>query len=85
MKAELIKIDGTRTTIVPKNGTDFTLSELYNYIDCDMIEVVRVGKRILVVDESGLLKRKSKNATASMLASNYIVGDVVLCDDDMVR
>lgn len=85
MKAELIKTDGSRSPLVPKNGTDFELDELYSAIGCDMIEIVRTsGGRIMVVDEEGLLKELPENPTASFLHGRLIVGDVVLCDEGMV-
>lgn len=85
MKAELISTTGERKLIVPTNGSDFSLEELYTVLGCKMIEVVPVGQRILIADEEGLLVAKQLNRTASMIAGMAIVGDVVLCDDEMLR
>lgn len=84
MRAELIKTDGTRKAIAPK-GSSFELQELYALIGCDLIQVVNAGERILIVDEEGMLTGRPINATASLLAQQPIVGDVVLCDSDMLE
>ena len=56
MKARLIKEDGRLTEIEPKNGTDFKLKELQDYIG-GLIEIVYLPNEfILIVDEEGLLK-----------------------------
>lgn len=49
--ATLIKADGTRTEIQPKNGTDFKLEELQEYVD-GYIEIVNLRNgEILVINE----------------------------------
>ena len=51
--ATLIKADGTRTEIQPKNGTDFKLEELQAYVD-GYIEIVNLRNgEILVINEDG--------------------------------
>jgi len=38
--ATLLKTDGTSIEITPGNGTDFSLADLRNYIECKYIEVI---------------------------------------------
>ena len=38
--ATLFKTDGTSIEITPGNGTDFSLADLRNYIECEYIEVI---------------------------------------------
>jgi hypothetical protein len=64
--ADLIKTDGTRCKISPKNGEWFTLEELYDYIDCGMVELIYLNNsahdegdpegKILIGDEEARLK-----------------------------
>lgn len=83
--AELIKVTGERIAISPANKTDFKLKEAAGHLQCDYIEVVNVGQdRILIVDEEGLLNGKPINPTASFLFNSTIVGDVILCDSNML-
>lgn len=85
MRAEVIFTTGQRTSIMPENGTNFSLNELYDYIGCETVEIVRVGNRLMIVDEDGLAHGKKINSTASFLANQPIVGNVVLCDASMIR
>ena len=38
--AKLFRTDGTAMDITPKNGTDFQLDELYEALDCELVEVI---------------------------------------------
>lgn len=38
--ATLLKADGASIEITPSNGTDFSLADLCNYIECEHIEVI---------------------------------------------
>lgn len=62
-----ITVDGQITEITPKNGTDFSLEEFYEYTNCDCIENVYLpNDKIMVVDEEGALRENRKvNETAS--------------------
>ena len=85
MESEIIKSDGSRIVIEPKNGTDFQLSELQEIVG-GMIEIVYLSnERIMVVNEEGLLLDLPYNADASVMAMNVIVGDVLICDSDKVK
>lgn len=88
-KAKLYKTDGTILEVVPSNGTDFQLDELQEMVD-GLIEIVSAGKgKIMVIDEEGKLKPKPINNAATLIymqAGYYdtIVGDALVCDDEMV-
>ena len=57
MKAILLKTDGTSVEVMPENGTDFQLPELYALIGCSMIEILSLyNGKIMVIDEEGKLK-----------------------------
>lgn len=89
-KAKLYKTDGTIIEVVPSNGTDFQLDELQAMVD-GHIEIVSAGKgKIMVIDEEGKCKHKPLNNAATkifMQAGYYdtIVGDALVCDDEMVQ
>lgn len=84
MSAELIKVNGERVTISPKNDTDFKLDELQSLVG-GYIEIVNMYGHIMVVDEEGLLKHKPYNHVASEMSGRRLVGDVVFCPDEMVK
>lgn len=92
--ATLIEQNGNERTIVPANGTDFKLAELYGSIGCEMVEVVNLSDgRIMIIDEEGKFNsEKSTNATATKLflegrihAGDVIVGNVIVCPSSMLR
>lgn len=92
MKAVYIKCDGTRTGITPKNGIDFSLEELQKYVG-GYIEIINVFSQIMIIDDEGKLKGKEINPVATQLArtsqsimpNDCIVGDVVVCETEMVK
>lgn len=56
-KAQLINPNGEITEVTPENGTDFSLAECYQLINCEMVEVVELSDgRIMILDEEGKLK-----------------------------
>lgn len=86
--ATIYRTDGTSEEVEPKNGTDFTLDELQAVVD-GYIEIVpsRDG-RIIVLNEEGKLRELPVNLAASVLYGNrydFIVGDVLVCNDDQIR
>lgn len=88
--AELLKTDGTRTTITPKNGTDFTFEECYPLLGCDTIQIVETNDgRILLIDEEGKLKMNLLNAAATALYQyghlDPIIGHAIVCDSEQLR
>ena len=72
--ATLIKADGTRTEIQPKNGTDFKLEELQAYVDG-------------YIDRYDTNKAATDLAHQhhALFPGDYIDGDVVLCKDEEVK
>lgn len=90
--ARLIKTNGEEIEISPKNGTDFSLKELQNYVD-GYIEVVnlRSENNIMIVNEEGAINGMPVNLKASMIYSKEfnaiqrIYGDVVICKYNMVK
>lgn len=81
--------------VMPANGTDWTLEELYKLLNCDMIEVVRVtDDLILIIDEEGKLKHSTSHNREATEVMNYhhnptwsdvIVGKAVLCPSSMLK
>ena len=85
MISTIIKTDGTRMNVEPKNGTDFQLDELQEIVG-GYIEIVHLSNgQIMVVNEEGLIYDLPYNAEASSEAMDIIVGDVLVCDSDKVR
>ena len=91
MKAKIYKADGTIIdNIVPENGTDFQLGELQKIVG-GYIEIVSLlDNEIMVINEEGKLIDLPINEKATELYNevdgfyDYIVGDVLVCDNNMV-
>lgn len=92
-KAKWLKANCDVVDVTPKNGRDFQLDELKRFVG-GFIEIVRINdKQIMVVNEEGKLNGLPYNSLATealILAyqgrvDDYIVGDVLLCDNDMVK
>lgn len=92
-EAKIIKADGTEETIVPANGTDFSLEEAQKVVG-GLIEVVnRSDEMIIVCNEEGLFMDFDVNEKATELChkseaispGSFIVGDVLYCHTDMIR
>ena len=91
--ATLIKVDGTKTEVFPKNKRKgFTLAEVYSLMNCRLVELVGPldDGRSMLVDEEGKLKEgwnSRINSEATRLfqsrfgAYDVIVGDVLLVTD----
>lgn len=89
--AKIIKTTGEVIEVAPKNGTDFSLEELQTIVG-GWIEIVnpRDG-RLLCLDEEGKLKGKEHNHVATDIyhqafpqCKGFIVGDVLLCNEDQI-
>lgn len=90
MKAKIYKADGTVLEVMPANGTDFQLDELQKIVG-GYIEIVGLlGNEIMVVNEEGKLADLPINEKATELYNevdgfyDYIAGDVLVCDSNMV-
>lgn len=84
----IIKTDGSKHVITPKNGKKFELEELQEYVG-GHIEVIRLNNKhnqCMIVNENGKLYNLEHNAEASIIAhsekaifdSDFIVGDAVI-------
>jgi hypothetical protein len=89
--AQIIKTNGEVIEAQPKNGTDFSLEELQGIVG-GYVEVVSIHYgQIIVLDEEGKLKGKDRNNKATelyrlrRLTTDFIVGDVLVCNDSEVR
>lgn len=88
----IIKVDGTIQDVTPKNGLDYHLDELKEFIGGGWIEIIPLGsKQVMVLDEEGKLKKFKENGKATAIArpyifrDDYIVGDVLVCDRDKIK
>lgn len=82
-----VKADGEYRVVFPANGCKFSLRELQFYVG-GSIEIVRDGKgKAFVVNEEGKLKNLPLNPLASEIyihffdAADFLVGNVLMCDD----
>lgn len=90
--ATLLKSDGTKQEIQPKNGTDFKLEELQTYVD-GYIDIVNLQNgEILVINDDGKDRYQTNEAATKLALENgaifnwdWIDGDVVLCKDEEVQ
>ena len=89
--AIMIKTDGSKREVSPKDGEHFTLEEMQELV-AGYVEVVHIGEsQILVINEMGKLYNLDLNDQATALARNhnsitandYIVGDAVLMDNEL--
>ena len=94
MKAKLLKVSGEVMEIEPKNGTDFTLDELYEHLQCSLVEVINLNQDdIMVVEEEGKWASNVVNVNATVLAQenraitswDYIAGNAIVCNRQMIR
>ena len=88
--AELLKTDGTRLPITPRNGTDFTFAECYTLLDCTTIQIVEtLDGRLLLIDEEGKFADRPVNGQATALymfgSQDPIMGPAIVCDNDQLR
>ena len=90
--AQVISPDGTITVVVPENGTDFKLPELYRHADCKTVEMVPMPDgRTMWVDEDGIRNGKPANPEATKLVAkwlgsgDFIKGKALVCPKRMVR
>lgn len=87
--AILLKIDGTRETILPKNGKCFEIEELQKCVG-GLVEYVRLNdNETMAINEEGKLIGLEVNDAANEIAErhsaiffwDFIVGDVVICQN----
>lgn len=90
--AKLYKTDGTIISVEPKNGKDFKLEELKEFVG-GYIEIVGlVDSMFMVVNEEGKLNGLDFNMNATTVLENYaqcptndyIVGDALVCGRNQI-
>lgn len=86
-----VKADGDFRVVFPANGRKFSLGELQFYVGGN-IEIVHVGKgKVFVVNEEGKLKNLPLNPLATedyrrcLNTEDYIVGNVLMCDENDIE
>ena len=88
----LLLTDGTSKQVVPKNGTDYQLDELQEFVGGN-IEIVSSpdGEQIMVLNEEGLLLDLDINHEASVLfvewgyRTGLILGNVLITASEKVK
>ncbi len=86
--ADLLKADGTTQSITPKDGKHFQLEELQGYVG-GYIEIRKLADgRLMVLNEMGKWEGLPLNEAASVLYNSpydYVVGDVVVCNNQQIE
>lgn len=85
MNSYIIKSDGTITPYSPADGRAFTLKEMQQAVGGYIQQVGRFQNKSIWADEEGLLKELPLNEKASRLCFRPIVGDVLVCLDNLVK
>ena len=85
----LVKVTNVMVPVKPMNGEYYTLNELQSYVG-GYIETVRLGEKLLLVDEEGKIKGKLPNhiATGWLVLDGYhdwVAGDAMLIDRRHMR
>lgn len=96
-KAVRIRVDGVVDDISPKNGSDFSLEELYSLIGQDIVEHVYLpNDKLLIVDEEGLYRSPleinwlatqivSKAALSVGRQPTFIFGTALLVNNEQIK
>lgn len=97
-KAILIKADGTKQTVKPKNGRDFKFDEMSEMLGCELVQILgdhsTADNINLVCDEEGKFNTPNAiNDEATSLAheynliypDDYLVGNVLFCNAKQIR
>lgn len=90
--AKLYKTDGTIISVEPKNGKDFKLAELKEFVGGYIETVGLVDNMFMVVNEDGKLNGLGYNANATAVlegyaqypSNDYIVGDALVCNRNQI-
>lgn len=89
--AKIIYPDKESEDCPPKNGSTFELEELQEVVG-GYIEIIRLNDgRLIIVNEEGLLHGLPVNIEATNIlrrdhsTAQYIVGNAIVCDADMVE
>lgn len=98
-KAQLYKTDGVIIDINPEKGKTFSLKELQGYVGGTIdIQPLPKLKKVLVLNDEGKLIGLPRNANATEIwkkeypiaefpfnNDELIVGDVIICDEELVN
>ena len=89
--ATIYKAHGEVIEIEPRNGKDFQLEELQAIVS-GYIEIINLADgRLIVLNEEGKLNGLAINWNAtkiyreSFYTDDFIVGDVLICNDDQIK
>lgn len=96
MKSYILKTDGTKIEITPKNGRDFKCEEIHQHLKTEAnpdpcFTMVRLtGRMLMLAEDNGyaLGLNYNKEATALYKSSggiDPIVGQVMICPVSMVK
>lgn len=91
-KDMLIKPNGEALKVSPKNGTDYSLEELQDFVG-GYIQICRGKDCIFVCNENGKLNRLPANYHATFMAydrnalasGDFFVGNILLTKDERVK
>lgn len=88
----IIKTNGEKINVEPKNGKHYSLKEMQNIVG-GFIEIVYLkDSRIMIVNEEGKVNGLDFNDAATAVleesypySGDFVVGDVLLCNTDEVE
>jgi Domain of unknown function (DUF3846) len=94
-RAFVLDTDGIETPVEPHNSDGFRLSEMYQLLDCDTVQLVELADgREMWLDEESKLKEITPPvnfaatrllAEAGGIPGDVILGKVLICDVGMTR
>ena len=86
--AELIKTNGRKRNVTPKNETDFKLEELQKYVGGNIQIVGTNDNRLMIINEEGKIFNLNYNRRATKLyefgGCDIILGDVLVIDKNQI-
>lgn len=89
MSDVLVTSTGGMKAIMPMNGRHYSLQEMQSYVG-EYRKTLKVGQKVLIMDEDGKLKGKMPNriATGWLLQegiNDYVCGDVMLIERSHIK
>ena len=86
--ATLIKSNGEEMNVLPKNKRDFSLEELQKFIG-GFIEIARTKNgKPMIINEEGKINDLPINQKATAIYPyneyDFIIGDVLICQEDEI-
>lgn len=86
----IYRANGDNNNVSPKNGTDFSLSEMQDIVG-GYIEFIYSGSQVIVINEEGKINNLPLNEVvteqfqAAHNTRDFIVGDALVCPIEMVK